>query len=155
MHQVSLKTVCLSKAFLLHYCADNDAKSMVKHLIFLQKFAVISSCRLILYVDMLVICIPFLFERFMEMNRDIVLDGLVLTAYKLVNRDGNRFCLVIERDFFSVTLFRVAFVTLSALSSQSLYLYKSCSESKHRNCYCYVDCGTYLAFCRHESRILG
>ena len=42
MHQVSLETICPLKAFQLHYCPDNDAKSMVKHLIFLQKFAVIS-----------------------------------------------------------------------------------------------------------------
>ena len=40
--KVSLKTICLSKAFLHYYYADNDAKSMVKHSIFPQKFAVIS-----------------------------------------------------------------------------------------------------------------
>ena len=41
MHQVSLKKICPLEAFQLHYCPDNDAKSMVKHFIFLQKFAVI------------------------------------------------------------------------------------------------------------------
>ena len=41
MHQVSLETICPLKAFQLHYCPDNDAKSMVKHFIFLHKFAVI------------------------------------------------------------------------------------------------------------------
>ena len=30
------------KSILHHYCADNDAKSMMKHLIFLGKFAVLS-----------------------------------------------------------------------------------------------------------------
>ena len=39
---MSLETKCLLKAFQLHYCPDNDAKSMVKHLIFLRKFAVIT-----------------------------------------------------------------------------------------------------------------
>ena len=43
MHQVSLETMCPLKAFQLPYCPDNDAKSMVKHLIFLQKFAVLSN----------------------------------------------------------------------------------------------------------------
>ena len=38
---MSLETIYLLKAFQLHYCPDNDAKSMVKHLIFLRKFAVI------------------------------------------------------------------------------------------------------------------
>ena len=46
---MSLKTICLSKAYRHYHCADNDAKSMVKHLIFLRKFAVINimnrSCR--------------------------------------------------------------------------------------------------------------
>ena len=41
MHQVSLETICPLKAFQLHYCPDNDAKSIVKHFIFLQKFSVI------------------------------------------------------------------------------------------------------------------
>ena len=41
MHQVSLETIGSLQAFKLHYCPDNDAKSMVKHFIFLQKFAVI------------------------------------------------------------------------------------------------------------------
>ena len=43
MHQVSLKKICPLEAFQLHYCPDNDAKSMVKHFIFLQKFAVLNS----------------------------------------------------------------------------------------------------------------
>ena len=47
MHQVSLETICPLKAFQLHYCPDNDAKSMVKHLIFLQKFAVLTKVRLL------------------------------------------------------------------------------------------------------------
>ena len=38
---MSLETKCLLKLFQLHYCPDNDAKSMVKHLIFLRKFAVV------------------------------------------------------------------------------------------------------------------
>ena len=38
---MSLETKCLLKAFQLHYRPDNDAKSMVKHLIFLRKFAVL------------------------------------------------------------------------------------------------------------------
>ena len=42
MHQVSLETICPLKAFQLHYCPDNDAKSIVKHFIFLHKFSVIS-----------------------------------------------------------------------------------------------------------------
>ena len=41
MHQVSLETICPLKAFQLHYCPDNDAKSIVKHLIFLHKFTVL------------------------------------------------------------------------------------------------------------------
>ena len=41
MHQASLNKMCPLKAFQLPYCPDNDAKSMVKHLIFLQKFAVL------------------------------------------------------------------------------------------------------------------
>ena len=35
-------TNCPLKAFQLHYCPNNDAESMVKHLIFLQIFAVVS-----------------------------------------------------------------------------------------------------------------
>ena len=42
MHQVFLEKICPLEAFQLHYCPDNDAKSMVKHLIFPRKFAVIS-----------------------------------------------------------------------------------------------------------------
>ena len=41
MHQVSLGTICPLKAFQLHYCPDNDAKSIVKHFIFLHKFSVL------------------------------------------------------------------------------------------------------------------
>ena len=41
MHQVSLETICPLKAFQLHYCPDNDAKSIVKHFIFLHKFSVL------------------------------------------------------------------------------------------------------------------
>ena len=41
MHQVSLKKICPLEAFQLLYCPDNDAKNMVKHFIFLQKFCVI------------------------------------------------------------------------------------------------------------------
>ena len=41
MHQVSFKTICPLKAFQLDSCPDNDAKSMVKHFIFLQTFAVL------------------------------------------------------------------------------------------------------------------
>ena len=44
MHQVSLETICPLKAFQLHYCPENNAKSMVKHFIFLQKFAVLTFC---------------------------------------------------------------------------------------------------------------
>ena len=40
---MSLETKCLLKAFWLHYCPENDAKSIVKHLIFLQKFAVVKT----------------------------------------------------------------------------------------------------------------
>ena len=43
MHQVSLETICLFKAFLFHCGPDNNAKSMVKHFIFLHKFAVITT----------------------------------------------------------------------------------------------------------------
>ena len=35
--------MCPIEAFQLPYGPDNDAKSMVKHLIFLQKFAVVRS----------------------------------------------------------------------------------------------------------------
>ena len=42
MHQVSLETICPLKAFQLHYCPAKNAKSMVKHFIFLHKFSVIS-----------------------------------------------------------------------------------------------------------------
>ena len=42
MHQVSLETICPLKAFQLHYCPDNNAKSMVKHFIFLQKYSVLN-----------------------------------------------------------------------------------------------------------------
>ena len=45
MHQVSLETICPLKAFQLRYCPDNDAKSIVKHFIFLHKFTVISNQR--------------------------------------------------------------------------------------------------------------
>ena len=41
MHQVFFETTCPLEAFQLHYCPDNDAKSMVKHYIFLQKVVVI------------------------------------------------------------------------------------------------------------------
>ena len=41
MQKVSIETICPLKAFQLYYCPDNDAKTMVKHFIFLQKFAVI------------------------------------------------------------------------------------------------------------------
>ena len=41
MHQVSLETICPLKAFQLHYCPDDDAKSIVKHFIFLHKFSVL------------------------------------------------------------------------------------------------------------------
>ena len=41
MHQVSLETICPLKAFQLHYCPDNNPKSMVKHFIFLHKFSVV------------------------------------------------------------------------------------------------------------------
>ena len=41
MHQVFLETICLLTEFQLHYCPDNDAKSMVKHFNFLQKLAVL------------------------------------------------------------------------------------------------------------------
>ena len=50
MHQVSLETICPLKAFQLHYCLDNDAKSMVKHFIFLQKFAVIRNLHAMPYL---------------------------------------------------------------------------------------------------------
>ena len=40
---MSLETKSLLKAFQLHYCLDNDAKSMVKHLFFLRKFAVLTT----------------------------------------------------------------------------------------------------------------
>ena len=46
---MSLKTICLLKAFLHSYYADNDAKSMVKHLIFLRKLAVLQTCLLTVY----------------------------------------------------------------------------------------------------------
>ena len=39
MQKVSLETTCSLKAF--HYCPDNDAKSIVKHFIFLPKLSVI------------------------------------------------------------------------------------------------------------------
>ena len=39
---MSLETKHLLKASQLHYCPHDDAKSMVKHLIFLRKFAVLS-----------------------------------------------------------------------------------------------------------------
>ena len=42
MHQVSLETICPLKTFQLHYCPAKNAKSMVKHFIFLHKFSVIS-----------------------------------------------------------------------------------------------------------------
>ena len=42
MHRVSLETICPLKAFLPHNGPDNNAKSMVKHFIFLHKFSVIS-----------------------------------------------------------------------------------------------------------------
>ena len=51
MHQVSLETICPLKAFQLDYCPDNDAKSMVKHLIFLQEFAVVSAEALGIFPD--------------------------------------------------------------------------------------------------------
>ena len=41
MHQLSVETICPLKAFQLHYRPDNNAKSMVKHFIFLHKFSVI------------------------------------------------------------------------------------------------------------------
>ena len=40
MHQISLETICLLKAFQLHYCPNNSAKSMVKHFVFLLTFSV-------------------------------------------------------------------------------------------------------------------
>ena len=43
IQQVSLQTICPPKAFQLHYSSDNNAKCMVKHFIFLQKFSVIIS----------------------------------------------------------------------------------------------------------------
>ena len=43
MHQVSLETICPLKAFQLHYCPDNDAKSIVKHFIFLHEFSVVKA----------------------------------------------------------------------------------------------------------------
>ena len=43
MHQVSLETICPLKAFQLHYCPAKNAKSMVKHFIFLHKFSVCST----------------------------------------------------------------------------------------------------------------
>ena len=42
-HIVCLKTISHIESFLHHYCSENHAKSMVKHLIFLQKFAVLIS----------------------------------------------------------------------------------------------------------------
>ena len=42
---MSLETKHLLKASQLHYCPHDDAKSMVKHLIFLRKFAVITILR--------------------------------------------------------------------------------------------------------------
>ena len=42
MHQVSLDTICPLKAFQFHYCPDNDAKSILKHFIFLHKFSVLT-----------------------------------------------------------------------------------------------------------------
>jgi len=41
MHQVSLETICPLKAFQLHYCPDDDAKSIMKHFIFLHRFSVL------------------------------------------------------------------------------------------------------------------
>ena len=41
MYQVSLETICPLKAFQLYYCPDNDAKSVLKHFIFLHKFSVV------------------------------------------------------------------------------------------------------------------
>ena len=52
MHQVSLETICPLKAFQLHYCPDNDAKSMVKHFIFLQKIAVFGNENGTFFVDL-------------------------------------------------------------------------------------------------------
>ena len=43
MHQVSFETICLKNPFQLHCCPHNDAKSMVKHFIFLHRFSVIWS----------------------------------------------------------------------------------------------------------------
>ena len=45
---MSLETICPLKAFQLHYCPDNDVKSMLKHLIFPSKI-----CRLMLFHDIL------------------------------------------------------------------------------------------------------
>ena len=41
---MSLEIMCPLEAFQLLYCTGNDAKSTVKHLIFLHKFLVITSC---------------------------------------------------------------------------------------------------------------
>ena len=38
---MSLEIIYRLKAFQLYHCPDNNAKSVVKHLIFLRKFAVI------------------------------------------------------------------------------------------------------------------
>ena len=43
MHQVSLETICPLKASWHHYCPDNNAKSILKHFDFLQKFSVLTS----------------------------------------------------------------------------------------------------------------
>ena len=60
MHQVSLETICPLKAFQLHYCPDNDAKSIVKHLVFLQKFAVLFEHPLCQHrVIMMIYCYQF------------------------------------------------------------------------------------------------
>ena len=54
MHQVSLETTCPLKAFQLHYCPGNNAKSMVKHFIFLHKFSVLYTANLLVKMSKIV-----------------------------------------------------------------------------------------------------
>ena len=42
---MSLETICLLKSFLLYYCSEKNAKSRVKHFVFLQKIVVLGVIR--------------------------------------------------------------------------------------------------------------
>ena len=48
---MSLEIICLLKAFEYHHYPDTDAKSMVKRLIFLQKFAVLQKHKVPIAID--------------------------------------------------------------------------------------------------------